>query len=160
MRVVVADDSVLLREGIVRILSDSGFDVVGQAGDAEDLVRKVAAHKPDVAIVDVRMPPTNTDDGLQHSFKGRNLGKLEGEDLTLLIGHDQLVEAVKCHGFALLGLREDNHPDGFGEKFIGNPLRIEYPNRSDRKMREHGNPSTIRGGVGGRHPSAQVGELI
>ena len=71
MRVVVADDSVLLREGIVRILSDSGFDVVGQAGDAEDLVRKVAAHKPDVAIVDVRMPPTNTDDGLRAAQKIR-----------------------------------------------------------------------------------------
>jgi DNA-binding NarL/FixJ family response regulator len=67
----VADDSVLLREGIVRILSDSGFDVVGQAGDAEDLVRKVAAHKPDVAIVDVRMPPTNTDDGLRAAQKIR-----------------------------------------------------------------------------------------
>jgi DNA-binding NarL/FixJ family response regulator len=65
VRVVVADDSVLLREGIVRILGDAGFDVVGQAGDAEDLIRKVAAHKPDVAIVDVRMPPTNTDDGLR-----------------------------------------------------------------------------------------------
>jgi DNA-binding NarL/FixJ family response regulator len=71
VRVVVADDSVLLREGIVRILADSGFDVVGQAGDAEDLVRKVAAHKPDVAIVDVRMPPTNTDDGLRAAQKIR-----------------------------------------------------------------------------------------
>jgi DNA-binding NarL/FixJ family response regulator len=71
VRVVVADDSVLLREGIVRILGDSGFDVVGQAGDAEDLVRKVAAHKPDVAIVDVRMPPTNTDDGLRAAQKIR-----------------------------------------------------------------------------------------
>ena len=71
MRVVVADDSVLLREGIVRILNDSDFDVVGQAGDAEDLVRKVAAHKPDVAIVDVRMPPTNTDDGLRAAQKIR-----------------------------------------------------------------------------------------
>jgi DNA-binding NarL/FixJ family response regulator len=71
VRVVVADDSVLLREGIVRILADSGFDVVAQAGDAEDLVRKVAAHKPDVAIVDVRMPPTNTDDGLRAAQKIR-----------------------------------------------------------------------------------------
>jgi DNA-binding NarL/FixJ family response regulator len=71
VRIVVADDSVLLREGIVRILSDSGFDVVGQAGDAEDLVRKVAAHKPDLAIVDVRMPPTNTDDGLRAAQKIR-----------------------------------------------------------------------------------------
>jgi DNA-binding NarL/FixJ family response regulator len=65
VRVVVADDSVLLREGVVRILEDSGFEVVAQAGDADDLLRKVRAHKPDVAIVDVRMPPTNTDDGLR-----------------------------------------------------------------------------------------------
>jgi DNA-binding NarL/FixJ family response regulator len=65
LRVVVADDSVLLREGIVRLLRESGFDVVGQAGDAEDLLRKVNAHKPDVAVVDIRMPPTNTDDGLR-----------------------------------------------------------------------------------------------
>jgi DNA-binding NarL/FixJ family response regulator len=65
MRVVIADDSVLLREGIARLLEDAGFDVVAQAGDAEDLIRKVGAHKPDVAIVDVRMPPTNTDDGLR-----------------------------------------------------------------------------------------------
>ena len=72
MRVVVADDSVLLREGIVRILGDAGFEVVGQAGDAEDLIRKVAAHKPDVAIVDVRMPPTNTDDGLRAAQRIRS----------------------------------------------------------------------------------------
>ena len=57
MRVVVADDSVLLREGVVRLLEESGFEVVGQAGDAEDLLRKVNAHKPDVAVVDMRMPP-------------------------------------------------------------------------------------------------------
>ena len=65
MRVVVAEDSVLLREGVVRLLEEAGIEVAGQAGDAEDLVRKVRAHKPDVAIVDVRMPPTNTDDGLR-----------------------------------------------------------------------------------------------
>jgi DNA-binding NarL/FixJ family response regulator len=65
LRVVVADDSVLLREGIVRLLEDAGFEVVGQAGDAEELVRKVRAHKPEAAVVDIRMPPTNTDDGLR-----------------------------------------------------------------------------------------------
>jgi DNA-binding NarL/FixJ family response regulator len=65
MRVVLADDSVLLREGIARLLTDAGFDVVAQAGDAEDLLRKVGAHHPDVAVVDVRMPPTNTDEGLR-----------------------------------------------------------------------------------------------
>ena len=71
MRVVVADDSVLLREGIVRLLEEAGFEVVGQAGDADDLLRKVAAHRPDVAIVDVRMPPTNTDDGLRAAIRMR-----------------------------------------------------------------------------------------
>src|SRR5918996_2408591 len=71
IRVVIADDSVLLREGLVRLLDDSGFEVVAQAGDAEDLLRKVGAHKPDVAVVDVRMPPTNTDDGLRAALKIR-----------------------------------------------------------------------------------------
>jgi DNA-binding NarL/FixJ family response regulator len=65
MRVVVAEDSVLLREGVVRLLEEAGMDVVGQAGDAEDLLRKVRAHKPDVALVDIRMPPTQTDEGLR-----------------------------------------------------------------------------------------------
>ncbi len=71
MRVVIADDSILLREGVVRLLEEAGFEVVGQAGDADDLIRKVAAHKPDVAVVDVRMPPTNTDDGLRAAQKIR-----------------------------------------------------------------------------------------
>jgi DNA-binding NarL/FixJ family response regulator len=65
MRVVIADDSVLLRRGAVRLLEDAGFEVVGEAGDAEDLLRKVRAHKPDVAVVDIRMPPTHVDEGLQ-----------------------------------------------------------------------------------------------
>jgi DNA-binding NarL/FixJ family response regulator len=65
MRIVLGEDSVLLREGMARLLEDSGFDVVGRAGDAEDLLRKVRAHKPDVAIVDIKMPPTHTDEGLR-----------------------------------------------------------------------------------------------
>jgi DNA-binding NarL/FixJ family response regulator len=71
VRVVVAEDSVLLREGIVRILEDSGIEVVGQAGDAEDLLRKVRAHTPDVAITDVRMPPSHTDEGLRAAHEIR-----------------------------------------------------------------------------------------
>jgi DNA-binding NarL/FixJ family response regulator len=66
---VVADDSVLLREGVVRLLGEGGFDVVAQAGDADDLRRKVYAHKPDVAVIDVRMPPDNTDDGLRAALE-------------------------------------------------------------------------------------------
>ena len=72
MRVVVAEDSVLLREGIVRLLSENGFDVVGQAADAEELIRKVGAHRPDVVVVDIRMPPTNTDDGLRAARRIRS----------------------------------------------------------------------------------------
>jgi DNA-binding NarL/FixJ family response regulator len=71
VRVVVGEDSLLLREGIVRVLREAGFEVVAQAGDAEDLVRKVSAHKPDVAVVDIRMPPTDTDDGLRAAIEIR-----------------------------------------------------------------------------------------
>jgi DNA-binding NarL/FixJ family response regulator len=65
MRVVLADDSVLLREGMARLLEDAGFEIVGQAGDADELMLKVRSWKPDVAIVDIRMPPTQTDEGLR-----------------------------------------------------------------------------------------------
>ena len=64
MRVVVADDVMLTREGIVRLLEDAGIEVVGQADDAASLLRRVRATRPDAAIVDIRMPPTHTDEGL------------------------------------------------------------------------------------------------
>jgi DNA-binding NarL/FixJ family response regulator len=72
LRVLVADDSVLLREGLVRLLEEAGCLVVAQAGDAPDLLRKARAHKPDVAIIDVRMPPDNTDDGLRAALTIRS----------------------------------------------------------------------------------------
>ena len=65
MRVVVADDAVLLREGVARILEEAGFEVVGQAGTAEELMLKVRSYNPNVAIVGIRMPPTHTDEGLR-----------------------------------------------------------------------------------------------
>jgi DNA-binding NarL/FixJ family response regulator len=65
VRVVIAEDSVLLREGVARILADAGFEVVGQAGTADELMLKVRSYSPDVAIVDIRMPPTHTDEGLR-----------------------------------------------------------------------------------------------
>ena len=65
MRVVLADDSLILREGLARLLAEAGFDVVGQAGSAAELIGEVGAKRPDVAIVDIRMPPTHTDEGLQ-----------------------------------------------------------------------------------------------
>jgi DNA-binding NarL/FixJ family response regulator len=62
---VIADDSVLLREGVARLLAEAGFEVVGQAADADELLGEVAEKEPDVAIVDIRMPPTHTDEGLR-----------------------------------------------------------------------------------------------
>ena len=72
MRIVIGEDQALLREGIARLLEEAGFDVVGQAGDAVDLRRKVGAHKPDVAVVDIQMPPTRTDDGLRAAIDIRS----------------------------------------------------------------------------------------
>jgi DNA-binding NarL/FixJ family response regulator len=64
VRVVIADDEVLLREGLERLLTEVGLDVVGKVGSAEELQRKVELTRPDVAIVDIKMPPTHTDEGL------------------------------------------------------------------------------------------------
>jgi DNA-binding NarL/FixJ family response regulator len=85
VRVVIADDSVLLREGLVRLLTEAGFEVVGQAGDGEDLLRKVRAHEPDLALVDVRMPPTHTDEGLRAA---REIRSELPEVSVLVLSHD------------------------------------------------------------------------
>ncbi len=65
MRVVIADDSMLFREGVVRVLAEAGFEVVGQASAVPELLELVRSQAPDVVIVDIRMPPTHTDEGLQ-----------------------------------------------------------------------------------------------
>ncbi len=71
MRIVIAEDSVLLRAGLTRLLSDGGHDVVGAVGDAESLIDAVERLEPDLAVVDVRMPPTHTDDGLRAALQVR-----------------------------------------------------------------------------------------
>lgn len=71
MRVIVADDAALIREGLARILAGAGFEVVGQAGTVEELLELVASRRPDVAVVDVRMPPTHTDEGLRAAHQIR-----------------------------------------------------------------------------------------
>jgi DNA-binding NarL/FixJ family response regulator len=65
IRIVVGEDQPIVREGVIRVLETAGFEVVGAATDADDLVRKAGAHKPDVVVTDIQMPPTSTDDGLQ-----------------------------------------------------------------------------------------------
>src|ERR1700742_4538830 len=71
LRVVIAEDDVLFREGIARLLADAGFDVVGRAGDAQDFVRKALAHRPDVAVVDIQMPPGEGADGMRAALEVR-----------------------------------------------------------------------------------------
>jgi len=73
MRVVIADDAVLLREGLVRLVEENGHAVVAAVGDGPSLVEAVATHKPDVSIVDVRMPPSHTDEGLRAAVQARTL---------------------------------------------------------------------------------------
>jgi DNA-binding NarL/FixJ family response regulator len=104
LRVVIAEDSVLLREGIARLLEESGFEVVGQAGDAEDLLRKVGAHKPDVAVVDVRMPPTHTDEGLRAAHRIR----AEHPDTAVLVLSQYVDES-----YALALLSESTESTGY-----------------------------------------------
>jgi DNA-binding NarL/FixJ family response regulator len=151
VRVVVADDSVLLREGIVRILGDSGFDVVGQAGDAEDLVRKVAAHKPDVAIIDVRMPPTNTDDGLRAAQKIR--AELPGTGVLVL---SQYIE----EGYALELLSEN--AEGVGYLLKDRVADVERFTESVRRVGEGGSaldPEVVAQLLGRRRREDPLEEL-
>jgi serine/threonine-protein kinase PknK len=79
--VIVADDDTLLREGVASLLEHRGFEVVGQAGDASELVQLVREHRPDLAIVDIRMPPTHTTEGLEAASMIRE----ELPDLAILI---------------------------------------------------------------------------
>jgi DNA-binding NarL/FixJ family response regulator len=88
MRVVVADDSVLLREGLVRLLAEVGCEVVEAVGDAPSLVRAVAEQQPDVAVVDIRMPPSNTDDGLRAAVEAR--GSNPGLGVLMLSAYIEL----------------------------------------------------------------------
>jgi DNA-binding NarL/FixJ family response regulator len=73
LRIVIGEDDVLLREGVARLLDDAGLDVVARSGDADDFLRKTLAHRPDVAVVDVQMPPHHEDDGLQAAMALRKL---------------------------------------------------------------------------------------
>jgi DNA-binding NarL/FixJ family response regulator len=71
-RVVIAEDDILLREGIARLLAEAGFEIVGQAADAQDFLRKALAHRPDVAVVDIQMPPGRGADGLRAALELRS----------------------------------------------------------------------------------------
>jgi DNA-binding NarL/FixJ family response regulator len=84
MRIVVADDEVLLREGLARLLTEMGFEVVGKVGDAVDLLNAVRQARPDVAIIDIKMPPTHTDEGLVAAERIRRVDPSVG---VLVLSH-------------------------------------------------------------------------
>jgi DNA-binding NarL/FixJ family response regulator len=92
-RVVVADDDVLLREGVVSVLERSGFEVVGQAGDADELLGLVRGHEPDLVIVDIRMPPTNSTEGLVAAQTIRE--ESPGTGILVLSAHVEIDEATE-----------------------------------------------------------------
>jgi DNA-binding NarL/FixJ family response regulator len=111
---VIADDSVLLREGLARVLAENGFDVVDQVGDAYALRHAVARERPDIAIVDVRMPPSQTDEGARAAVKIR---EEQPEVAVLLLS--QVVEAQS----ALQLFRES--PEGFGYLLKDRVLEVD-----------------------------------
>lgn len=102
MRAVIAEDSVLLREGLVRLLSEAGVEVVGQAGDGEELVRKTRAHRPDVVVTDIRMPPTQSDEGLRAAQAIR--GELPGIGVLVLSQHVEEAYAMELLGESAEGV--------------------------------------------------------
>jgi DNA-binding NarL/FixJ family response regulator len=96
VRVVVGEDEALLRESLAALLEAGGYEVVGLAGDGEELLRKARAHRPDVAIADIRMPPTQTDEGLRAALAIRS--ELPGVGVLVLSRH-----VVRGHAAELLG---------------------------------------------------------
>ena len=112
IRVVLADDSVLLREGIASLLERKGFEIVGQSGTAEDLLLKVRSYRPDIAIVDIKMPPTQTDEGLRAAKEIR-----EKHPDTAVLVLSQYVE----EGYALELLQDS--AEGVGYLLEGPGLR-------------------------------------
>ena len=110
---IVADDSVLLREGVTRLLEEAGFEVIGQAGDKEELMRKTRAHRPDIAIIDIRMPPTHTDEGLQAAREIRQ--EMPGTGVLVLSAYLEEQYALELLGDDAAGvgyLLKDRVSDG------------------------------------------------
>jgi DNA-binding NarL/FixJ family response regulator len=102
MRVVIADDSMLVREGIASLLQSAGIDVVAQCSNPEELLHDVDVHKPDLAIVDIRMPPTHTDEGLRaaHELRARH----PGMGIMILSQHVEVGVATRVLAESLEGL--------------------------------------------------------
>ncbi len=151
MRVVIADDSVLLREGLARVLTEGGFEIVAQAADADELRRAVRRFKPDIAIVDVRMPPTHTDEGARAAVEIRE----EQPDVAVLV-LSQVIEAA--HAMRLFSER----PEGFGYLLKDRVLEIDDFLEAVRRVGKGGtaiDPEVIGQLVGRRREDDPLEEL-
>jgi DNA-binding NarL/FixJ family response regulator len=151
VRVVIADDSVLLREGLVRLLSDAGLEVVAQVGDGEALRAAVRRERPDVAIVDIRMPPTHTDEGARAAEQIR----AEQPDVAILL-LSQVIEARRA-----LRLFHES-PQGFGYLLKDRVLEIDDFLDAVRRVARGGtaiDPEVISQLLGGTRPKGPVDDL-
>jgi DNA-binding NarL/FixJ family response regulator len=118
LRVVVAEDSFLLRAGVVRVLEASGYAVVGEAGDAEELMVQVRKHRPDIVVTDIRMPPTETDEGLRAAAAIR--AELPGTGVLVLSQYANEGYALQLLGDDAAGVgyllkQRVTEPRGFAE---------------------------------------------
>jgi len=151
VRVVIADDSVLLREGLARVLTEGGFEVAAQAANADELRQAVRRFKPDVAIVDVRMPPTHTDEGARAAVEIR----AEHPEVGVLV-LSQVIEAA--HALRLFSER----PDGFGYLLKDRVLEIDDFLDAVRRVGKGGtaiDPEVIGQLVGRRRDDDPLEEL-
>jgi DNA-binding NarL/FixJ family response regulator len=151
MRVVIAEDSVLLREGLARVLSDGGFEVLAQASNAEELKKAVRRYKPEVAVVDVRMPPTQTDEGARAAVEIR----AENPDVGVLL-LSQVIEAT--HALTLISKRSE----GFGYLLKDRVLEIDDFLESVRRVGRGGtaiDPEVISQLLGRRRDGDPLAEL-
>ena len=151
MRVVIAEDSVLLREGLARVLAEGGFDVAAQVGDAPELHRAVKRTKPDVAIVDVRMPPTQTDEGARAAEEIRT----QHPEVGVLV-LSQVVEPRRA-----LKLFSER-PEGFGYLLKDRVLEIDEFLESVRRVARGGtaiDPEVVAQLVGRRSAKGPLDEL-
>jgi DNA-binding NarL/FixJ family response regulator len=151
VRVVIAEDSVLLREGLARVLTEGGFEVAAQAGNAEELKTAVRRFKPDVAVVDVRMPPTQTDEGVRAAVELR--AEHPGVAVLLL---SQVVEAT--HALALVS----ESAEGFGYLLKDRVLEIDDFLDAVRRVGKGGtaiDPEVISQLLGRKRDDSPLAEL-
>jgi DNA-binding NarL/FixJ family response regulator len=151
MRVVVADDALLTREGIVRLLRDAGVDVAGEARDADELMREVATTHPDAAIVDIKMPPTHTDEGIVAAQRIR----AEHPDVAVLVLSSYIEPA-----YAMRLLEE--HPEGVGYLLKERVLDVAILVDALRRLSEGESvidPTIVARLVGRRRPNDPLATL-